>query len=206
DTMQTTILSLHYLPCLDFFTEWIRADKVLIEAHESFQKQTYRNRCYTLQTNKKMLLSIPVKKGSQQLNITDVEIDYKNDWNNLHWRSIKSAYRRTPFFEFYADEFQEIFENPPQKLFDFNLKLLTICLEALGASTDFEQTTAFQHSYPDVVDLRTAISPKKADRFSYTPYWQVFGNDFIANLSILDLLFSKGPETKQHLLQAVLIQ
>ncbi len=153
-----------------------------------------------------MLLSIPVKKGAQQQSITEVDIDYKNDWHNLHWRSIKSAYGRTPFFEFYADEFRAAFQQPPQKLFDFNLKLLTICLKAIGIPAKFEQTTAFQYEYPDALDLRSAISPKKTDRFSYVPYWQVFGNKFIANLSILDLLFNKGPETKQHLLQAVLLK
>lgn len=200
--MKTAVIELHYLPCLDYFKVLMNYDKVLLEAHETFQKQTYRNRCYTLQTNKTMLLSVPVQGGAQRLPIAEVALDKSSAWATFHWRSIRSTYGKTPFFEFYADAFQAVFTDPPPTLFALNHKLLTICLDFLQLSTRIELTSSFKKTYAEADDLREWVHPKKADRFSYPDYWQPFGNTFVPNLAILDLLFCTGSEARKILLEA----
>lgn len=193
------LLELHYFPSLDYFATLLRHESLVLEAQESFQKQTYRNRCYTLQTNKKMLLSVPVRSGAQRMKITEVEIDHHSNWAALHWRSIQSTYGKTPFFEFYAEDFRRVLEAPPQTLFALNEKILTICLEHLGVHLAIEKTSAYHKIYPNLEDKRDHVHPKKPDRFTYPRYWQPFGSEFVPNLSILDLLFCAGTEARKVL-------
>ncbi len=209
--MKKILIELHYLPCLDYFKTILEADKegkeIILEANENFNKQSYRNRAYILGANGKLALTIPVQKGSQKTIITDVKIDYKTDWNRKHWQSIKSAYGKSPFFIHYADFLEDIYENPPQLLWEFNYKILTICQKLLRIQIPINKTQHFEKETDNkTIDKRNNISPKKPAIFSHKEYYQTFGNkfentthtttNFQNNLSILDLLFNEGTNAK----------
>ena len=174
------IIDLQYLPSLEYFCALLAHDEIIIEAHEFFEKQSYRNRCRIQTTNKIDTLTVPVQHGNSKVLIKDLRIDYHQDWTRRHWGAIHSAYGKSPFFEFYSDYFKILIEKKPDFLFDFNMDLLTICLKLLR----LEKTIIFTENYEKEVknDFRGLIHPKKnfTENQLYKPvqYRQNFGNEF----------------------------
>lgn len=206
--MKTALIDLHYLPSLEYFACILKHDQILIEKEEHFIKQTYRNRCHILGANGVERLSIPVLGGNKKIKVKDIRIDYKQRWLSVHWRAIMSAYGRAPFYEFFADYFECEFQKREKFLFDFNYRLLTTCLKLLQINLNINFTDKFEkHPESHIIDLRSAIHPKKSYTLNpiYRPvsYQQVFGKGFVANLSILDLLFCEGPNATSLLRESV---
>ena len=194
------LLSIHYLPCVQWFSKLITHDAV-IEQWENYAKGSYRNRCHIIGANGVLPLSIPLGKGkNQQMSIRDVKISYETDWQKTHWQSIQSAYGNAPFFEFYADDLKVHFEEKKESLFDFNLGLIQTILELMGAD---DSCISFSDEFVKnpVADFRNGISPKMNKQiidphFDAVNYAQVFleKHGFLGNVSVLDLLFCAGPE------------
>jgi len=205
----TFLIELQYLPPIEYFVAIVQHDVLLVEACENYQKQTYRNRCYIKGANNIQILSIPVEKGSQKKTTKDVKINYSNNWPMQHWRSIQSAYGKAPFFEFYAYYLEPVYYQKFTYLFDFNLKLLTICLQILQIKTKLEFTADYKRKYPNknIKDARSGILPANRTLSStysnFDTYQQVFGKQFAQNLSIIDLIFCLGPEASISLAQCV---
>lgn len=192
------LIELHYLPCVEYFTILTHATHVWIEAHETFQKQTYRNRAYILTANNVERLTVPVLESTHHVPIQAVKIDYSQKWQQQHWRAIRSAYGKAPFFLYYADAFEAELWKGYATLFELNYALLTLCHRLLNLSCRLEKTTSYQKVVPDnLLDLRHKIHPKKESGIIHAkPYTQVFSNNasdsFVNNLSIIDLLFCEG--------------
>ncbi len=192
------LLDLQYLPSTTYFSVIAKADKVIIERHENFIKQSYRNRTHILTPNGVDSLSIPLRGSQKKIKINEIKIDHNQKWANRHWRAIKSAYGKAPFFEYYADYIKQEIYSTHETLFELNLNLLTLCLKFLQIDTPILFTLAYQKTADSpCIDLRSSIHPKTAFtsslKIGYTPYQQVFGSSFVQGLSILDLLFSEGP-------------
>lgn len=199
----TGILSIAYLGPVRYFSKFLLHDTIVIEKHEHYSRQTYRNRCEIYGANGRISLSIPVKKGDEHKTlIKDVRIEYDKKWQKLHWKSIESAYRSSPFYEFYFDDLIQYYSRKEKFLFDFNYGLLNTVLDLieLPAGIKFSEEYVSPQQYP-FSDYRETIHPKKNNQadpvFQPENYSQVFGNKygFQSNLSILDLLFNEGPNT-----------
>lgn len=181
---------LHRMPCI-------------IEQHDHFVKQTYRNRCVIATANGTQTLTVPIERyDGTKCPMRDIRISDHGNWRHLHWNALVSAYGETPFFEFYADDLRPFFEKRHTFLFDLNLDIMhTMCqlLDVRPQVTLSEQYIVLPSEDDAVVDFREAIRPKHplpdAD-FNPTPYYQVRAqrHGFLPNLSILDLLFNEGPE------------
>jgi hypothetical protein len=176
-----------------------RAQQVIIEKEDNYVKQTYRNRCVIASANGLQTLSIPIEKPDSPKCLTrDIRIAEHGNWQHLHWRAIVSAYNSTPFFEYYADDFLPFYEKKQEFLFDFNEQLRELSCSLLDISPSVSYSSGYiTKTNPDEQDLREAIHPKKETFLKdFKPYYQVFENKygFQANLSIIDLLFNKGPE------------
>lgn len=202
-----TLIPLHYLPGISYFACLTEADTIIIEANENFQKQTYRSRCYINAANKIDTLSVPTKKSSSRL-FKDIQIDYTESWVKKHWKSIISAYGKAPFFEYFIDSFEVIYSKKEKYLFDLNMALLTNCLKLM----QLDKTIIFSEVYEKqpqstIIDLRARLNTKTTDEhnisFTPHPYNQIFGKEFVGNLSIIDLLFCEGPNALSVVRQSI---
>lgn len=201
---KTIGLEIHFLPCVAYFSLIAQSAHTLILDEERYQKQSYRNRCRILGPNKIEEISLPVIGGSKALKpyIKDIEIDTHNLDLSKAWRSIKSAYGKAPFFEFYADGFEAVFNREHATLWQIDWALLTECLRVLRLKNKVSLASETKE-IGDFVDLRDVIGPKGKQQiqweFECPGYLQVFGSDFAQNLSVLDLLFCLGPDAGHYL-------
>ena len=195
------LLELQYLPPLAYFALLQSGAPVLLDAHEHYVKQSYRNRCYIQGAHQIEKLTVPVLGGNKKVLTSEIKIDYGQKWVQQHWRTLQAAYGKAPFFEHYAPFFEAIYAQQPERLWELNLRLLTLCLKLLQIDTTIDFThTYLKHTDSAVLDFRSRINPKKsaiAEKI-YRPvrYNQIFGKDFAYNLSIADLLFCEGPAAK----------
>lgn len=208
--MKTILIESQYLPSVAYFSVLYQAEKVIIEANEWFEKRSYRNRCTILTANGKLDLTVPVHGANKKILTSKIEIDNHEKWVNNHWRAIQSAYGKSPFFDFYADGFESILKSQETNLFNLNQRLLTICLKYLQIDTKVTFTTSFEKKpKTEITDLRSVLHPRiplsDLKWFNPDPYQQIFGSNFVSNLSILDLLFCIGPEALKVLKQSIVM-
>lgn len=195
------LIELHYLPTLPYLSLIHSFEKIIIEKHEHFVKQTYRNRTLILTSQGSERLIIPITSKHGKVFITEVRIDYAQKWLNNHWRAIESAYRNAPFFEFYADDLEKLLFKKHTFLYDLNLEFMTICLKWLKLDIPIQESMTYEKTPSQgVIDIRNAINPKKAvltnSSIQSTPYTQVFGSKFVEGMSIIDLVFCEGPNAR----------
>lgn len=198
------LLPVLYLGPISYFSQLKQhqAGRIELERFEHFPKQTYRNRMSIYSPNGKLDLTIPVKKGSKQHTpLRDVRISYEADWQRLHWRSIQTCYRNSSFFEYYEDDFAPLYETKTEFLIDHNIALMDLCLKILKLQPTFLFSESYQAVPVDLDDLRDSFPPKSAQTPTQLPYFQVFEDKygFIPNLSIVDLIFNQGPQSKHYL-------
>jgi hypothetical protein len=169
------------------------------DLHDSFVKQTYRNRCYIAAANGRLSLQVPIthSKIAHSVPYASVAIDHSQLWISNHLKSIKSAYRSSPFYDYYAHEIQELYAAVPEKLQDWNLLTARYLFKRLHIN-------ALQTNCDDYASNPTAtslITAKAKPLLHLEPYMQVFQEkfDFLQPLSGLDLLFNEGPSAGAYL-------
>ncbi|QNS41598.1 WbqC family protein [Chryseobacterium manosquense] len=194
------LLPLFYLPPISWFSVFLQHDaEVTLEQFENFPKQTYRNRTVIYGANGKLALIIPVLHNGKKT-INEIEVSQRENWQKLHWKSIKNAYQSSPYFEFYEDQLAQIFTFETQSLFQFNLNALQIIQKILKTEKAYSLNEEFTKT-PAEVDFRNKFSAKKESEFEMEEYYQTFSDKlgFEKDISILDLICNKGPESLTYL-------
>ena len=204
-----TLLHPTYFPSISHFVAIAQSETVTFEVEDNFQKQTNRNRTYIYSPNGIQLLNIPIKHSKENRQKTkDIKIEPEFDWQKQHFKSLETAYRSSPFFEFFEDDLRPIFDRKYIFLLDLNFEVLEIVLKCMRMKVDFGKTIEYFHEIGDnsVIDLRHLVEGKK-DNSTFQNYTQVFDDKygFINNLSVLDLLFNEGKYAMDYLKEQTLI-
>jgi len=192
-----------YFPSISIFS--LLAQKECIwEVHDNYQKQTYRNRCYICTDQGKQMMNVPIQhvggnQGRQLYKEVRVDNDYK--WQRQHWRTLQTAYRTSPFFEYYEDDLAPLFHTNYKFLIDFNFAAIEIICNCLQLEMPVSKTMEYHVQPTDMQDLRFLVSAKKPVGVDFPQYTQVFGqrHGFLENLSVLDLLFNEGTSAPSYL-------
>jgi hypothetical protein len=190
-----------YFPNISSYIVISQSKSICFEVEDNYQKQTFRNRCYIYGANGKLGLHIPVHYTQLKRQKTkDIRIDNSTNWKSIHWKSIESAYRTSPFFEFYEDDFQAIYENKSEWLMEFNFQCIDLIQQCLDVDFNCKTSTFYQKETE--FDYRFLINVKNHENIQTHPYIQVFKNKhgYLNNLSVLDVLFNLGPETLPYFL------
>jgi hypothetical protein len=198
--MKIVLAETQYLPPIAYFAALCGSSEILVERHEHYMKQSYRNRCVIRAVSGRENLIIPLTGKHGKTVITDIRIDYSQKWLNNHWRTVQSAYRNAPFYEYYADDLEKVLFRKLTFLYDLNMALLSMCLGWLKWEMVIKETTFFEKTpAPFITDIRSRLNPKKTEHldefFTPVPYAQVFGSNFEENLSLIDLIFCAGPSS-----------
>lgn len=181
------VLTTAYFPPIEFFATLARNSVVYMEACESYQKQSYRNRCRILSAGGVLDLNFPVVHGESRL-ITEIRVDYSTPWVTKTKKAISTAYDNSPFFEYYRDQLFAILDSKPETLWELNMRLIEFFMKKIGLGTEILSTSELSTPALD-------IHPKRESSFRCPEYQQVFAQKFgfVNNLSIMDLLFNEGP-------------
>lgn len=184
----------------------VAAEKLVMDPHENFVKMTPRNRYRIAGSVNTVLLSVPVAGGrNHHSKAGDIVIASTDNWQQQHWRTLVSVYKRTPFFEHYEPSLQAVLMGNHEKLIDFSLATQNWVCKQLNISLPTEVATAFEQDYGAyVADLRTTrLIDGNLPGQAFPTYYQAFADriGFQPNLCILDLLFAEGPATLHWLRQ-----
>ena len=204
--MSKVVLPLAYLPPISWWALAVKYRTVSLEYHETYPRQTYRNRCHIYGANGLLPLVIPViRVNGNHTKTSEIRIDNSRNWQTVHWRSIEAAYGKSPYFLYYRDFFEPLFLKEHELLSDFNLALIRLVYRLLKLDgITFSYTERFEKE-AGIPDFRELIHPKKptiaSGLFSHQRYMQAFEDrhGFLPDLSILDLLFNEGPAASAYL-------
>ena len=143
--MKVAYLSSAYLAPVEYYSKLLNYDKIFIEQHDHYMKQTYRNRCTIAGPEGELALSIPtVKPEEPKCPMKDIRISDHGNWRHLHWNAIESAYNSTPFFEYYKDDFRPFYEKKYEFLTDFNEELCRLVCELIDIQPAIERTKEYK--------------------------------------------------------------
>ncbi len=196
--MNSVLLPTSYLPPINYFSQVLKNERVFIEQHEHFIKQTYRNRCDILSSNGKLSLSVPLQNNADKEIISQKKISYAEPWQLKHWRAITSAYKNSAYFDYFEDEFKPFYFEKHEFLMEYNTALTKLILHILRQKKEINFTNEFVKEF-NGIDLRGTINNKL--QTTNQKYYQVFAakQGFTPNLSVIDLLFNKGLQSVDYL-------
>jgi hypothetical protein len=186
------------------YNEYISVQEVRIEACENYQKRSLRNKYYILTSQGPLAMTIPLKSGKNaQMPIKEVSISYEENWPKHHLHTLKSAYGKSPYFEFYFDKIENLFHKNIPGLYDFNMSALSLMLKLLKLPVMVTETKEYKKETDNFINNQRnkfVIQPEILE-MKEVPYVQVWSKQhmFYQGLSILDTLFCMGPQTTQVL-------
>lgn len=143
--MENTIyLSSAYLALVEYYTKLFACEKAYVEQYDNYVKQTYRNRCVIAAADGPLALTIPTEKsGTPKCLMKDVRISDHGNWRHIHWNALVAAYRNSPFFEYYADDFRVFYEKKYAFLWDYNQEICSLVCDLIDIHPHMEGTTEY---------------------------------------------------------------
>ncbi len=205
--MSGCIAGCQYIPSIEYFAHWLHHGTLVIEAHEHYQKRTWRNKTAILGPEKPLIMSVPLKKGKHhQMPITEVEVSYDESWHRVHFNGIQTAYGKSAFYGEIESDLQNIFSSTPLKLWDLNFAFIRLFISLIPGSWLFELTSHHEAKPTSgVIDLRGGVpagfTSIPNQRIPVYQQVQRLKKPHFPNLSILDVLCHLGPGTRDYLIR-----
>ncbi len=191
-----------YFPNIDLLSQLIKSENILFEISDKYIKQTLRNRTEIHAANGKLILSIPVKySSSKKEKYKDIKICYNSSWQKIHLKSIESAYRNSPYYDFFEDYFIKFFNKKEKFLIDANIKSIKVIYDILDMKMKYDLTNDYKNKLENYKDYRKLVDSNSDNKMNKINYSQVFQekNGFISGLSSLDIIFNKGLESLDYI-------
>ena len=196
------LVELQYFPSINYFKS-INKNDILINLDSLYTRKSYRNRTIINGNNGSFNLIVPTIKNKISKKYVDIKIDYSQNWINQHLQSMQSSYGKTPYFLFYKDLITQVLKLRHIFLFDLNYDLLTLFFKLLNFENNFRKEKELILNglkFDDLTHLSRINNDNEIILTSNKIYYNNnFGKNFDTNVSILDLLFMKGPETRYFL-------
>lgn len=195
------LFSAAYFPPIAWIAAARRYDTIIIEAKETYPKQTYRNRTEIMTAGGIRELTVPVIRNNHS-RTDEVRIDYRDRWSTIHMRTLTAAYSASPYFQYYSDEIEHILGSKYATLLELDIATIQWLLKKYKIKCGVELTSDWAAPASEQHDFRYTFTPKRpypAD--SFKPYYQVFSDriPFTPNLSAIDLLMNLGTEAKDYI-------
>lgn len=191
------VLPLFLFPPIEYLQLLNSSEKVIICTGEYFQKQSFRNRYEIATSNGKHRLTVPVEGSKNHRNLSEMSIHYRENWPQIHLKTIASAYKNSPFFEYYEPELNKILLCKEPYLVQLSFSALSFLEKGFKTRFKFEINPNYVSNYgAEFTDLRKyAFDGSQTN--TLPTYFQPFSDriGFIPNLSGLDLLFCEGPNS-----------
>jgi len=193
------LLSTAYFPSIAYFSILVKEEKVFLEKHENFIKQSHRNRCTIATPQGRLQLSIPLVQEGNKIITAHKKISYTENWQLKHWRAIESAYNKSAYFEYFEEEIKKIVFTKKELLFNFNLELVQQLLHLLRLKRELIETNEYKVT-GDIEDYREEETISETI-INFPSYYQVFSTKtgFLPNVSVLDLIFNEGLKSIKYL-------
>lgn len=210
----TPLTEIQYLPPVSYFALAYHFPVMLVEQCENYQKRSLRNKCIIAGPNGLQSLSIPLAKGkNQQQNITEVKIANHQDWKKQHLSSLQTAYGKSPFYIHYIYKIKAVFDKDYEYLFELNIGLINQLFDLLKLPAVLAYTEQYKPLHEKhILDFRNCLAQPVIDydnilTIKEVKYPQIFSDrmGFLPNLSILDLLFCMGPDSRQVLKNMIIV-
>jgi hypothetical protein len=197
------ISDLQYFPSITYINALYKLSNVVFTSTQPFKKSTFRNKMHLAGANGVQNLSIPIKGGrTVKLDYAKVEPDDRVDWQTNHFRTIKTIYGSSPYFQLYEDALRDLYIKKPSYLFEWNLSCLDFFIRFAKMSNMIQLNTILDDiSGHESVELSSEKHFLTADHL-YPSYHQVFKDKtgFQPNMSCLDLLMNLGPDSSRYIL------
>lgn len=204
---ENLLIDLQSVPCVSYVKMLIEYPRWLFDINLYHEKKSYANRFYVAGPNGMILISIPLEKGKRQRTpVKDIRIYNREAWQAHHWKTLVSAYRRSPWFEYFEDELRVFFEKRYAFLVDWNRDWLEWIKKVLEIEAEIHFTDRFippaEAAGLAAVDYRCRIQPPPGNTDPEIRYHQVFEErtGFLPDLSILDLICCEGRKARSYLL------
>lgn len=185
------------MPCINYMQLIAQHGDVVFEAHEHFIKQTYRNRCTIYGANGAQDLIIPVLKKSAKIPVKDLQVAYAENWQHNHFMAIQSAYKSSPYYDFFEEDIKALFVKKEKYLLDYNILFIEWIAKTLKLNLQTRYSDSYVHQYDsntnsNTIDARNTISPKNETITEHPRYLQVFEekHGYKPNLSVIDWIFN----------------
>ncbi len=206
-TENMKIFPVYYFPSIAWFAAALHEQTIVLEKWQYYRKQHFFNRMEIKSPEKVLRLSIPIQKAGERTPLCERLVSNAATWRHDHWKSIESALRSSPYFEFFESRIEAFYKEPVDSLFDYNVAIITMVRDALRLDIQWTVSEEYLDGSAYVTDYRDQFEPKDG----YMPPWfkpksylQVFGEVFSPDLSIIDLMCNKGPETERFLRESYL--
>lgn len=193
-----------YFPPVSWAALFLSSEAPVLEIHETFPKQTLRNRCNIMAANGKLRLSVPIKKPSgNQSKTREILIDNHTLWPRMHFRSLASAYRKTPFFFHYEEMISDLLFSEHKSLVELNSRSINLIINILRLEKEWTYTETFERAESSMARIKDFEGAIANSGIQLSHYHQTFSErfGFMPDLSVLDLIFNLGPvASKQYLM------